>query len=218
MAIGDNIAKITAQIATACHASKRDSQSVRLLAVSKFFPIGDIISAIQAGVSEFGENRVQEILEKFPTIKSQYPQIILHLIGPLQSNKIKKILGLVDYIHSLDRLSLAQDLAKIQNQNIKIPKILIQVNIGKEPQKSGINPQDLHDFINQCRQLQLPIVGLMCIPPVDCPVSPFFNYLRQECDKYNFPECSMGMSSDFPQAIELGATMIRVGSAIFGHR
>ncbi len=216
--IAQNIQKIRQDITQIAKKNGRNPNEITLLAVSKFFPAGDIEQAILAGQSDFGENRVQEILEKFPHLRTQYPNIRVNLIGPLQSNKVKKILPHIDGLHSLDRLSLLDDLAQYQASGQPLPQILVQVNVGLEEQKSGVLPADLPQFMQKCTEYAVKIDGLMCIPPVDKPATPYFIYLRQQCDILQLPICSMGMSADYAQAIACGSNMVRVGSAIFGAR
>lgn len=195
------------------------SQKVNLIAVSKTKPAEDIKLAIAAGQKEFGENKVQEALEKWPDLKKENPELILHLIGPLQKNKVRKALSLFDVIQTLDRASLAQAIARIAEEEGKKPELYIQVNIGNEPQKAGIAPEALQDFFDYCHhEEKLNIKGLMAIPPQSDDASVYFRALKELQLKLKLPELSMGMSSDYPQAIACGATHIRIGSQIFGTR
>jgi pyridoxal phosphate enzyme (YggS family) len=196
----------------------RLSKDVELVAVSKFQDSDKIIQAIEAGQRIFGENRVQEAHSKWVEIKKQYPEIKLHLIGSLQTNKSAEAIELFDIIESLDRPKLADSLLKeMQRQNKFIP-CLIQVNIGREPQKSGILPENADEFINYCINKGLNIKGLMCVPPEGENPEPYFKNMQILAKKHALPILSMGMSSDFETAIKHGATHVRVGTAIFGSR
>ncbi len=189
-----------------------------IIAVSKTFPISNILPLIEYGHVHFGENKVQEALEKWKNIKEQFSQIKLHMIGKLQTNKVKFVLPLFDFIHSLDNEKLAKKIATEQIKYPNKPKIFIQVNIGDENQKSGINKNDLKNFYNYCNELNLDIIGLMCIPPADITTDIFFkemNFLKNNLD---LPELSMGMSSDYLNATKNFSTYIRIGSKIFGKR
>lgn len=216
--IQENLTRIRAEIAENTRLWGRDSKDIHLIAVSKTKPAEDIEYAIKAGQRDFGENRVQEALEKFVPLKRAYPDVRLHLIGPLQSNKVADAVAISDVIHSLDREKLALLLAAEMKKQGKQPKLFIQVNIGEEPQKAGITPIETPNFVVFCRKLDLPIVGLMCIPPHQEEPAPYFALLAKLAKENNLLELSMGMSEDFPKAIALGATYVRVGSAIFGAR
>ncbi len=195
------------------------SQKVQLIAVSKTKSVQDIEQAIRAGQKEFGENKVQEALEKWPELKKNNPELILHLIGPLQKNKIRKAIGIFDVIQTLDRPSLAQALARIMNEENKNLKLYIQVTIGNEPQKSGISPEELKAFYHYCTtELKLSILGLMAIPPYDGDATPYFEQMKFWQQQLSLPYLSMGMSNDYKIAIKKGATHIRIGSSIFGER
>lgn len=195
------------------------SQEVRLIAVSKTKPIEDITLAIKAGQMEFGENKVQEAFEKWDELKKKNPELILHLIGPLQTNKVRKAIHLFDVIQTLDRPKLAEAIGRIMREEGKKPQLYIQVNIGLEPQKSGILPTDLDDFYQYCtKDMELNIVGLMAIPPYGEDASPYFKQMKALQKQLNLPYLSMGMSDDYKIAIKEGATHIRVGSSIFGQR
>jgi PLP dependent protein len=213
------LAAVEAEIARACKDAQRDRASVTLIAVSKTFDADAITPVIEAGQRVFGENRVQEAKGKWPALTSVYPDIALHLIGPLQSNKAKEAVALFDAIHSLDRPSLCEALAKeIKAQN-KRPELFIQINTGEEPQKAGIAPGDADAFIASCREKYgFEISGLMCIPPVDEAPAPHFALTAKIAARNGLKNLSMGMSADFAVAIQMGATHVRVGSAIFGHR
>ncbi|WP_425432966.1 YggS family pyridoxal phosphate-dependent enzyme [Hartmannibacter diazotrophicus] len=207
------------RIEEAAKAAKRDPASVTLVAVSKTFPIEDIRPVIEAGQRVFGENRVQEAMAKWPILREETPDIELHLIGPLQSNKAKEAVMLFDVIHTVDRDKIAAALAKEIESQGRHPKLLVQVNTGEEDQKAGISPLEAVAFVERCRKEHgLKIEGLMCIPPVDENPAPHFALLDQLADEAQVAWRSMGMSSDFEIAIGQGATHVRVGSAIFGHR
>jgi pyridoxal phosphate enzyme (YggS family) len=207
------------RIARACADARRDRASVALIAVSKTFGADAIAPVIAAGQRVFGENRVQEAKAKWPELVSAHPDIKLHLIGPLQSNKAKEAVALFDAIHSVDRASLCQALAKEITTQKKHPLLFVQINTGEELQKAGIAPGDADAFIANCRdQYGLTISGLMCIPPVDEAPSTHFALTAKIAARNGLSNLSMGMSADFATAIQFGATHIRVGSAIFGHR
>src|SRR4051794_2396393 len=212
-------AAVEQQIARACADARRERESVSLIAVSKTFGAEDIVPVIAAGQRVFGENRVQEAKAKWPDLVSAHPDIKLHLIGPLQSNKAKEAVALFDAIHAVDRPSLCQALAKeIAAQN-KHPMLFVQINTGEEPQKAGIAPGEADAFIASCRdQNGLTISGLMCIPPVDEPPAAHFALTAKVAARNGLKKLSMGMSADYATAIMLGATHVRVGSAIFGRR
>lgn len=192
---------------------------VQLIAVSKTKPISDIYAAIKANHREFGENKVQEAMEKWPEIKQEYPDVILHLIGGLQKNKVRKAIQLFDVIQTLDREDLADAIARIAIEEGRNPQLYIQVNIGDEPQKSGVSQGDLKNFYDYCHHdLNLNIQGLMAIPPEGEDATPYFKWLHTQRQKLALPYLSMGMSADYKQAIAEGATHIRLGQAIFGGR
>lgn len=197
----------------------RDPASVKLVAVTKTFSEDSILPVIGQGHQRFGENRVQEAMRKWPSLRQRFPHIELHLIGPLQSNKARDAVALFDWIETVDRPKIAAALsAEIKRQG-KAPKLLVQVNIGREPQKAGIDPGEAGKFVIQCeREFGLTICGLMCIPPASDDPTPHFQRLASLRDELSLPELSMGMSADFEAAIRAGATIIRVGSAIFGSR
>ena len=190
----------------------------KIIAVSKTFPIENVLPLIEHGHLHYGENKVQEALEKWTDIKNENHNIQLHLIGRLQTNKVKVALRVFDYIHSLDSENLANKIADEQQKQGKKPKIFIQVNIGNEDQKSGINKERLGDFYKFCKNLNLDIIGTMCIPPNDNNTEKYFFEMSEINQKFNFKELSMGMSEDYLEAIENNATYIRVGSKIFGSR
>ena len=213
------LAAVERQIARACRDAGRDRASVTLVAVSKTFDADAIVPVITAGQRVFGENRVQEAKAKWPALMNTYPGLVLHLIGPLQSNKAKEAVALFDAIHSVDRASLCEALAKEIVRQGRRPELFVQLNTGEEPQKAGIAPADADAFIKSCRDVYgLNISGLMCIPPVDDPPAPHFALTAKIAARNGLKKLSMGMSADFEAAIQLGATHVRVGSAIFGKR
>jgi pyridoxal phosphate enzyme (YggS family) len=208
-----------AEVARACKDARRERSAVTLIAVSKTFAADAIIPIIGAGQRVFGENRVQEAKGKWPELTSVYPDIALHLIGPLQSNKAKEAVALFDAIHSVDRPSICQALAKEIESQKKHPQLFVQINTGEEPQKAGIAPGEADAFLASCRDTYgLTISGLMCIPPVDEPPAAHFALTAKIAARNGLQNLSMGMSADYATAIMLGATHVRVGSAIFGHR
>ena len=196
-----------------------DKKNVKLVAVTKTFPISHILPVINEGHTHFGENKVQEAMEKWTSIKQDFPKINLHLIGKLQTNKVKFVLPLFDYIHSLDNFKLANKIAEEQIKKNFKPKIFIQVNIGEEAQKGGIEINDLENFYKRCiEDFKLNIIGLMCIPPFEKDPKPYFIKMRELSENLNLKDISMGMSDDYMEAINQGSTFIRVGSKIFGAR
>jgi PLP dependent protein len=206
-------------IARACEHARRDRSSVTLIAVSKTFDAPAIVPVIAAGQRVFAENRVQEAKAKWPGLMSAYPDIALHLIGPLQSNKAREAVALFDAIHSVDRPSICEALAKEIDSQKRRPQLFVQLNTGEEPQKAGVAPTEADAFIASCREKYgLPISGLMCIPPVDDAPAPHFALTAKIAERNGLKGLSMGMSADFAIAIQFGATHVRVGSAIFGHR
>lgn len=209
--IKDRIAKAEAE-------SGRAEGSVTLIAVSKVQPNTKVEKVLREGQRVFGENKVQEAQGKWPAFREQFEGIDLHLIGPLQTNKTRAAMELVNAIHSVDRPKLAQAIARIAQEIGSCPDLFIQVNTGEEPQKAGILPADVDAFVAECRALDLPIKGLMCIPPADEEASMHFALLRKFAERNGLEGLSMGMSSDFEKAIAFGATHVRVGSAIFGER
>ena len=199
--------------------SEINSEKVNIIAVSKTFPISNILPLINANHIHFGENKVQEALEKWTEIKKDLPNIKLHLIGNLQTNKVKFVLPLFDYIHSLDSLKLAKKISDEQIKKNFRPKIFIQINIGNEDQKNGINKEDLEPFYKKCtEEFNLNIIGLMCLPPFDKNSQPFFLEMKRISQTLNLNELSMGMSNDYMEAVSSGATYVRIGSKIFGER
>ena len=191
----------------------------KIIAVSKTFPINSILPLIKHGHIHYGENKVQEAKEKWASIKNDYKHVKLHLIGKLQTNKVKYVLPLFDYIHSLDSLKLAEKISVEQEKKKFKPQIFVQVNIGKEEQKNGVLVEDLEEFLNSCKQsYDLNIIGLMCLPPNDGNSYQYFSEMKKLNEKNGLKELSMGMSEDYIAAIENGSTFIRVGSKIFGER
>ncbi|HWO18024.1 MAG TPA: YggS family pyridoxal phosphate-dependent enzyme [Kofleriaceae bacterium] len=206
-------------IQEACRHAGRAPGSVTLVAVSKTVPMDVIEPVLAAGHRVFGENRVQEAKAKWPAPKARWPDLELHMIGPLQTNKVREAVSLFDAIHSVDRRSLCEALARECARQGRQPKLFVQVNTGAEPQKAGVLPGEVDELIAACRQTYgLTIEGLMCIPPVDAPPAAHFAMLAELAARNGLPLLSMGMSSDFATAIELGATHVRAGTAIFGSR
>ena len=196
-----------------------DKKNVKLVAVTKTFPISHILPVINEGHTDFGENKVQEAIEKWTSIKQDFSKINLHLIGKLQTNKVKFVLPLFDYIHSLDNLKLASKIAEEQIKKNFKPKIFIQVNIGEETQKGGIEISNVENFYKRCvEEFKLNIIGLMSIPPFEKDPKPYFIKMRQLSENLDLRDISMGMSDDYMEAINQGSTFIRVGSKIFGSR
>lgn len=209
---------ITEAVAKAAQAAGRATDDVTLIAVSKMQPNDRVEAVLKAGHRVFGENRVQEAAGKWPDFRARFDGIDLHLIGPLQTNKARQAMDLAQAIHSVDRPKLARTLARLAQETGACPDLFVQVNTGEEPQKAGILPTEADGFVAECRALDLPVRGLMCIPPVDETPSLHFALLAKIAARNGLDGLSMGMSSDFEEAIALGATHIRVGSAIFGAR
>jgi hypothetical protein len=214
----DRLAEIRAGIGKAARLAGRSPDDVTLIAVSKMHAADAIVPLIQAGQKIFGENRVQEAAAKWPALRAEHPDLRLHLVGQLQSNKSEEAVALFDAIHSVDRPSLAHALARAMERKGRRPDCFVQVNIGDEPQKGGCAVADLPDFLKLCREANLPIIGLMCIPPADVEPAPYFALLAKLARTHGLAELSMGMSSDYPTAVTLGATHVRVGTALFGER
>lgn len=210
--------EITDRIAAAEKEAGRTPGAVKLIAVSKVQPNERVAAVLDAGHRIYGENRVQEAAGKWPDFRTQFDGIDLHLIGPLQTNKARQALELFDVIHTLDRPKLANTLARLAQEEGKCPPLFVQVNTGEEDQKAGVLPADLDAFVAECRALDLPLEGLMCIPPVEEEPSLHFALLAKMAERNGLTGLSMGMSGDFERAIALGATHVRVGSAIFGER
>jgi len=217
--VAGSLAALRGEIDAAAEKAKRDPQSVKLVAVTKTVPASTIEEAIADGQRIFGENRVQEANSKWLELKMRYPNLELHLIGPLQSNKAEEAVALFDVIETVDRPKIARALAEEMMRQGKRPRLLVQINTGEETQKAGIAPQDADRFVAQCRdEFGLAIEGLMCIPPFDEEPSPHFALLAKIAKRLGLKELSMGMSGDFEKAILFGATYVRVGTAIFGER
>ncbi|PBB81969.1 YggS family pyridoxal phosphate-dependent enzyme [Mesorhizobium sp. WSM3879] len=215
----EQLRAVKAKIASAEREAKREPGAVMLVAVSKTFAAEDIRPVIEAGQRVFGENRVQEAQGKWPALKAAFPDIELHLIGPLQSNKTKEAVALFDVIETVDREKIAAELAKETARQGLAPKLYVQVNTGSEPQKAGIEPRDAVAFVKRCREVHgLAIEGLMCIPPADENPGPHFALLEKIAGEAGVAMLSMGMSGDYETAIAFGATSVRLGSAIFGSR
>ena len=213
------LAEVSAKIRKAENEAKRAAGSVTLVAVSKTFDADAIRPVIDAGQRVFGENRVQEAMTKWPDLRAGHPDVELHLIGPLQSNKAKEAVALFDVIESVDRDKIAAELAKEMEKQGRTPRLYVQVNIGSEPQKAGVEPKDAVAFVARCRDAHgLAIEGLMCIPPAGENPGPYFALLEKLAGEAGVEKLSMGMSGDYETAIAFGATSVRVGSAIFGHR
>jgi PLP dependent protein len=214
-----NLMAVEARIETALRIAGRAARSVTLVAVTKTHPTARVRPALEAGHRVFGENRVQEAKTKWPALRKAFPEIELHLVGPLQTNKVKDAVALFDVIETVDRPKLAAALAREMAAQNRRPNCLVEVNIGAEPQKAGIAPDDVPAFAAACREdYKLPIVGLMCIPPHGRAPESFFRNLAELARRCGLPLVSMGMSEDFEIAVRIGATHVRVGTAIFGAR
>ena len=217
--VADHLAAVQARIAAAAHAAGRDPAAVSLVAVSKAFAAGAAEAALVAGHRLFGENRVQEAQGKWPALKARFPDAELHLIGPLQTNKVKAAVALFDAIETVDRPRLAAALAEEMARTGKRPDCFVEINTGEEAQKAGIAPEEADGFIERCQEeFALPVVGLMCIPPLHVDPAPHFARLAECARRNGLTKLSMGMSADFEIAIRHGATHVRVGTAIFGAR
>jgi pyridoxal phosphate enzyme (YggS family) len=216
--INENLSAIVARIDAARKAAVKPAPATTLIAVTKTHGPEDILPALVAGQRVFGENRVQEAAGKWPTLRADYGDIELHLIGPLQSNKAREAVALFDAIHTLDRPKLADALRAEMDRQGRTPFLFIQVNTGEEPQKAGTSPREAGALIAHARALGLPLKGLMCIPPAGDAPAPHFALLQKIAAEHGLPLLSMGMSGDFETAIRFGATHVRVGSAIFGER
>lgn len=214
-----SLARIRDRIARAAERAGRAPEAITLIAVSKTQPLDRVIDVLDQGHRVFGENRVQEARSKWPGLREKYGPMELHLLGPLQSNKIGKALELFDAIHSLDREKLASRIATAAQEAGRCPKLFVQVNTGREAQKAGVDPDEIDGFLKACRSVyDLPVAGLMVIPPADADPAPHFAMLREMAERNGIEGLSMGMSDDFETAIAEGATHVRVGSAIFGAR
>ena len=217
--IAANLAAVRGRIEAAARAAGRAPDGVHLVAVSKTHPAASVRTALAAGHRLFGENRVQEAQAKYPALREEFPDLVLHLIGPLQTNKVRDAVALCDVIETVDRPRLAQALAREMERSGRQVPCLIEVNTGEEAQKAGVLPAEADDFIIECRdRLGLPIEGLMCVPPLDEEPAPHFALLREIARRTGLGLLSMGMSADFEKAIRFGATHVRIGTAIFGAR
>ncbi|MEL1252040.1 YggS family pyridoxal phosphate-dependent enzyme [Aurantiacibacter gilvus] len=218
MTATERLAEVQAQIAKACKIARREPADVTLVAISKTHPADEIVPLLDAGQRVFGENRVQEAQGKWPQLREQYPDIELHLVGQLQSNKAEDAVQLFDAIHSLDRPSLVKALAKAFDKAGKQVPCFVQVDVGEEEQKGGCAIKDLPALLQQARDAEIPLAGLMCVPPFGIEPAPYFALMAKLADDHGLDGRSMGMSGDFPTAIMLGATHVRVGTALFGAR
>lgn len=215
----DGLKKVLMGIGEAARKAGRNPEDVTLIAVSKTFDAPEVVPVIEAGQRIFGENRVQEAKGKWPALRAMWPDIELHLIGPLQSNKAAEAVTLFDAIHTIDRPKIAEAIAREMQKQGKTLKLFVQVNTGREPQKAGIDPDEADAFLTTCRETHgLTIEGLMCIPPAEENPTPHFTLLAQIAARNGLKALSMGMSGDYASAIACGATHVRVGSAIFGVR
>lgn len=218
MQADDSLAAIRGRIAHAAKLARRDAADVTLIAVSKTHPAEAIAPLLAAGQRDFGENRVQEAQAKWPALKEQYPDARLHLIGQLQSNKAAEAVALADVIHAVDRMSLVTALAKAMDAQDRRPACFLQVNIGAEPQKGGCGIAEVPALLAAARAADLPIIGLMCLPPAGVEAAPYFALLAKMARDHGISGLSMGMSDDFETAVMIGATHVRIGSALFGAR
>jgi hypothetical protein len=217
--VGASLRDVKLAIAEAARASGRDPASIKLVAVTKTVPDEAIEAAVEAGQRCFGENRVQEAKAKWPALKARHQGLELHLIGPLQTNKVRDAVALFDVIETVDRPKLAAVLAEEMQRAGKRPRLFVQVNTGEEPQKAGVLPQDIDDFVQTCREEhRLDIDGLMCIPPFEEEPAMHFALLAKLAAEVGVKQLSMGMSGDFARAVQFGATYVRIGTAIFGER
>ena len=214
----DKLTSIENEIQLKINELKTCSLKPTIIAVSKTFPIENILPLVKFGHAHFGENKVQEALDKWTEIKADNKNIKLHLIGPLQTNKVKFALKIFDYIHSVDREKLAIKIADEQNKQSKKIKIFIQINIANEEQKSGVKKEKVYEFFKFCKNLDLEVIGTMCIPPQEGNSKSYFLEMNKINEKLNLPDLSMGMSKDYLEATENKATFLRIGSKIFGHR
>ena len=218
MNIPENLAAILARIALARKAAAAPAPATRLVAIAKTIPEDGIREALGAGQRLFGENRVQEAQKKYPALKTDFPDLELHLVGPLQSNKVREAVALFDVIQTLDREKLADAMAAERDKTGKCPRLLVQVNTGEEPQKAGVLPRQVASVSSAAREKNLPVEGLMCIPPAADDAAPHFALLAKLARDNGLQNLSMGMSGDFELAVKFGATHVRVGTAIFGTR
>lgn len=213
-----SLTAIQHQMATVWRASQLAHGEPIVIAVSKQQPLAKIEAALASGHRHFGENRIQDAKSIWPGLKKRYPDVVLHLIGSLQTNKAADAVELFDIIHTVDRVSVVDALLVEINRQNRFPLCLVQVNTGEEPQKSGVTPRQLSDLLHYCCEKALKISGLMCIPPADIPPAPHFAFLHKLAKQYELPELSMGMSGDYELAARFGATYVRIGTALFGER
>ncbi|KAA2313375.1 YggS family pyridoxal phosphate-dependent enzyme [Pseudooceanicola sediminis] len=213
-----SLTEIRTRIQSACDDAGRDPAGVTLIAVSKMQPDARVRDVLEQGQRVFGENRVQEAAGKWPAFREAFDAVELHIIGPLQSNKVRQAMELAEAIHSVDRPKIARTIARIADEIGRCPALFLQINTGEEPQKAGVLPADADAFVAECRALSLPVAGLMCIPPVEEEAALHFALLAKIAARNDLEGLSMGMSGDFEKAIRFGATHVRVGSAIFGAR
>lgn len=217
--VATNLRAVMGGIAAAAAAAGRDPGAVTLVAVAKLQPEEKVMAALAAGHRVFGENRVQEAKARWPALKRRFPDVVLHMVGPVQTNKVRDAVALFDVIETVDRPKLARALAAEMERSGRRPECLIQVNTGAEPQKAGVGPEEADALIEACRaELGLPVTGLMCIPPVDEEPSLHFALLAKIARRHGLEKLSMGMTADYEIAVRFGATMVRVGTAIFGPR
>lgn len=217
--VAANLAAVAAHVQAAARAAGRDAGEITLIAVSKGHPAHRIEAALAAGHRSFGENRVQEAMDKWPALRAEWPGAALHYIGALQTNKARDAVAFADAIHAIDRAKLARAVSREMERQGRRPDCFIQVNTGAEPQKAGVPPEDLDALVTLCREeLVLPVSGLMCIPPASDDPAPHFALLRELAARHGLAQLSMGMSADYRSAIAMGATHIRVGTAVFGAR
>lgn len=219
VSVAQQLADVRARIDRAADIAARAANTVKLVAVSKRQPHARVDAALAAGQRVFAEVRVQDAAASWRGRRAAHPDLELHMVGPLQTNKVKEAVRLFDVIQTVDRPKLAEHLAREMERSGRRPSCLIEVNVGEEPQKAGVWPEEADDLVRRCRDgLGLPVVGLMCIPPMGEEPSPYFALLRTIAERNGLAELSMGMSGDYEAAVELGATMVRVGTAIFGER
>lgn len=216
--VQDRLEGVREGIAAAARLANRKADDITLIAVSKTHPAEAIVPLIEAGQREFGENRVQEAGSKWPELKARYPDVRLHLVGQLQSNKAEEAAALFDVIHSVDRPSLIEALARAADKTGRRPDCFLQINLAEEPQKGGCTVAEIPDLLAQAGAAGLSVIGLMCIPPADLEPAPWFALLAEHGRRHGLPALSMGMTSDYPTAVTIGATHVRVGTALFGER
>ncbi|HEY0325334.1 MAG TPA: YggS family pyridoxal phosphate-dependent enzyme [Allosphingosinicella sp.] len=216
--VQDRLDDVRRQIGDSARLADRKNDEITLIAVSKTHPAEAIEPLIEAGQRDFGENRVQEAAAKWPELKAAYPNVRLHLVGQLQSNKAEQAVELFDVIHSVDRSSLIQALARAAEKAGRAPDCFLQVNLAEEPQKGGCAIDEIPGLIEEARMAGLPLIGLMCIPPADLEPAPWFALLAENGRRHGLPALSMGMTADYPTAVTIGATHVRIGTALFGER